>query len=50
LAAGFFCGCIGLILVLVIAKGPATKKGAWIGFVIQAVIGVAMQLIQASSH
>jgi hypothetical protein len=50
LAAGFFCGCIGLILVLVIAKGPQTKKGAWIGFVVQAVIGVIMQLVQATSH
>ena len=46
--AGFFCGCIGLILVLVIAKGPKTKKGAWIGFVVQAVIGIVFRVIEAS--
>ena len=34
IVAGFFGGCIGLILVLIIAKGPQTKKGAWIGFAI----------------
>ena len=33
-------GCIGLILVLIIAKGPQTKKGAWIGFAIGMVIGI----------
>jgi hypothetical protein len=38
--AGFFGGCIGLILVLIIAKGPATKKGAWIGFAVGMVIGI----------
>ena len=32
-------GCIGLILVLIIAKGPQTKKGAWIGFGISFVVG-----------
>jgi len=32
LAAGFFGGCIGLILVMMIAKGKETKKGAKIGF------------------
>ena len=40
IVAGFFGGCIGLILVLIIAKGPATKKGAWIGFAVGMVIGV----------
>ena len=48
--AGFFGGCIGYLLVRALAKGPATKKGAWIGFAIQAVLGVAMQLIQVSNH
>jgi len=37
--AGFFGGCIGLILVQVIAKGPKTKKGALIGFAAQIVVG-----------
>lgn len=40
IVAGFFGGCIGLILVLIIAKGPQTKKGAWIGFAIGMVIGI----------
>jgi hypothetical protein len=30
--AGFFGGCLALILVYAIAKGPDTKKGAGIGF------------------
>ncbi len=38
--AGFFGGCIGLVLVLALAKGPDTKKGAWIGFAIAIVFGV----------
>jgi hypothetical protein len=42
--AGFLGGCIGLILVYVIAKGPATKKGAGIGFAAQVVIGVVLRL------
>src|SRR5690349_4140373 len=33
--AGFFGGCIGLILVYAIAKGPDTKKGAGMGFAAQ---------------
>jgi len=37
--AGFFGGCIGLILVYAIAKGPETKKGAGIGFAAQIVLG-----------
>jgi hypothetical protein len=43
LLAGFFGGCIGLILVMIIAKGPATKKGAAIGFGAQMVIGVIIR-------
>ncbi len=38
--AGFFGGCLGLVLVLVLAKGPQTKKGAWIGFGVAIVLGV----------
>ena len=42
--AGFFGGCIGLILVLIIAKGPATKKGAWIGFAAGIVVGTIIRV------
>lgn len=45
--AGFFGGCIGLILVYAIAKGPETKKGAGIGFAAQIVVGAIMR---AASH
>jgi len=45
ICAGFFGSCIGLVLVLIIAKGPATKKGAWIGFgigvLLNVIVGVA---------
>jgi hypothetical protein len=41
--AGFFGGCIGLILVYAIAKGPETKKGAGMGFAAQIVIGVVLR-------
>lgn len=42
--AGFFGGCIGLILVLALAKGPDTKKGAWIGFAVAFVIGIIVNV------
>jgi hypothetical protein len=45
--AGFFGGCIGLILVYAIAKGPETKKGAGIGFAAQIVVGAIMR---AAAH
>lgn len=32
LAAGFFGGCIGYLLVSMLAKGEQTKKGAKFGF------------------
>ena len=48
--AGFFGGCIGLILVYAIAKGPETKKGAGMGFAAQIVVGVIMRVIAAASH
>lgn len=44
LLAGFFGGCIGLALVLLIAKGPATKRGAGIGFMLQVVLGLVLRL------
>jgi hypothetical protein len=43
--AGFFGGCIGLILVQVIAKGPQTKKGAGAGFIAQMVVGVFLRVL-----
>lgn len=45
--AGFFGGCIGLIVVYAIAKGPETKKGAGIGFAAQILIGA---VIRAMAH
>lgn len=44
-AAGFCCGIIGLILVLVMAKGGETKKGAIIGFISGIVVGVLANCI-----
>jgi hypothetical protein len=46
--AGFFGGCIGLILVLIIAKGPQTKKGAGFGFAAQIVVGILLRVILAA--
>ena len=43
--AGFFGGCIGLILVYAIAKGPETKKGAGMGFAAQIVLGGVMRAL-----
>ena len=42
--AGFFGGCVGAGLVLALAKGPATKRGAAIGFACQAVVGILLRL------
>ena len=42
--AGFLGGCIGLILVLIIAKGPETKRGAGIGFAVALVLGVILNV------
>lgn len=44
-AAGFFGGCIGFILVLAIAKGEETKRGAKIGFGIQFVLGILVRVM-----
>src|SRR6478752_2665327 len=48
--AGFFGGCIGLILVYAIAKGPETKKGAGMGFAAQIVLGAVMQVVMRAMH
>ena len=45
--AGFFGGCIGLGLVLMLAKGAATKRGAGIGFACQTVVGIGLR---AAAH
>ena len=47
--AGFFGGCIGFILVMAIAKGQQTKKGAGLGFAIAIVLTVISR-IAASAH
>ncbi len=38
--AGFFLGCIGLILVMFLSTKPNTRTGAWLGFLVQVVLGV----------
>lgn len=38
--AGFFGGILGLVLVLILAKGRRTKKGAIFGIVGQLVVGL----------
>jgi len=43
--AGFFGGCIGWILVELIAKGPDTKKGARIGFGIAVGLSIVFNII-----
>jgi hypothetical protein len=40
--AGFFGGCLGLGLVLAIAKGTQTKRGASIGFSAQVIVGILL--------
>jgi len=47
LLAGFLGGCIGLALVYFIAKGPATKKGALIGFFVQLALGIIINVAMA---
>ena len=47
--AGFFGGVVGLVLVLVLAKGPKTKKGAIIGIVCQVVLAFLLGLLGALS-
>jgi hypothetical protein len=44
--AGFVGGCIGYVLVLVLAKGPDTKKGAGLGFACQIVLGAVLRLVR----
>ncbi len=43
--AGFFGGCIGLILVYAIAKGHQTKRGAGIGFAAQIAFGLVLRIV-----
>lgn len=42
--AGLFGGCIGFILVYLIAKGPATKKGAGWGWLTQVILSVIINV------
>ena len=46
-AAGLFGGCIGLILVEALAKGPETKRGGRTGFVAQVLVGVVLRLLSS---
>jgi hypothetical protein len=48
-AAGFVGGIIGYLLVRLIAKGAETKRGALVGFSIQAGIGIMLR-VMASLH
>jgi hypothetical protein len=45
LLAGLFGGCIGLGLVLALAKGSDTKRGAAIGFFIQMALGGVLRAL-----
>lgn len=47
--AGFFGGCIGLALVYFLAKGPATKRGASIGFGVAIALGALSRAIAAAN-
>ncbi len=42
--AGFFGGCIGLILVHAIAKGAETKRGVSIGFGVSFIVGAVVRV------
>ncbi|MBL8613046.1 MAG: hypothetical protein JNL38_37245 [Myxococcales bacterium] len=48
-AAGLLGGCIGLGIVYAAAKGSETKRGALIGFLVQAGVGLAIRVVAASS-
>lgn len=50
LCAGLFGGIIGFGLVMLIASGSDTKRGARWGLVIQLGLGLVVRLMAASSH
>lgn len=41
---GFFFGCFGLALIMMMAKGPDTKSGAALGFGAAVVLGLLIVL------
>ncbi len=43
-AAGFFLGCIGIVLCLVLG-GSETKRGAWIGFGAAVLLGILFAVL-----
>jgi len=43
--AGFFGGCIGFLLVRMLAKGAQTKKGAGVGWAVGMGVGLLLRLI-----
>ena len=49
-AAGFLGGCIGAGLVYALAKGPETKRGAKVGFIVQLVLGGIFRVIAAAQN
>jgi hypothetical protein len=48
--AGFFGGCIGFILVRMLAKGADTKRGAAIGFGVGMAVGAIIRIAAAASN
>jgi len=45
LVAGLLCGIVGLVVVLVVGRGPEMKRGALFGFVIQVALGLAFRVM-----
>jgi uncharacterized membrane protein YsdA (DUF1294 family) len=43
--AGFFGGCIGAVLVQILAKGKSTKNGAWTGFAVAVVLSIVTSVM-----
>jgi hypothetical protein len=43
--AGFFGNVVGLALVLMIAQGPSTRRGAGIGFITSVVVGLLVMVL-----
>lgn len=44
LMLGFICGCLGLLFAYGFAVPAETKRGVWIGFVVQFVLGVLLEI------
>jgi hypothetical protein len=44
---GFFFGCLGLVLIMMMAKGANTKSGAALGFIFGLVLGLLIVVMGA---